>query len=210
MTTRNSPPPPPIATRNADDLLEELGLALRDVAVVSSSLPVDPDRLFHINRVKAVHAELTRRGVDIAPLLATLTQQTAWLMESLLDECLRYPASSPGITIAPEVRDADGIRHWFRCPRCQDEEIPDKDGIWLCNSCLAESAAALRERRPLAGLVVVRSYTPEKWCAHADADTVLVAFEDYDGLGPCYCSVCLTDERRRRARIPSDGDAPTT
>jgi hypothetical protein len=210
MTTRNTPPPPPVEARSSDELVEELGLALRDAASWSISMPDDPRAQAHIERVKASHGELTRRGIDLAPSLADLTQQTGWLMAPFLEECLRYSTSSPAGAIAPMVRDTDGVRRRFRCPRCGVAEFPDNDGIRLCDQCLAEAAAAVAERRRLDGLLVFRSYTPERWCSHADAETVLMAIEDYDEGGPCYCAVCLADERQRRANRRSDFPAAAT
>lgn len=115
-------------------------------------------------------------------------------MAPLLEETLRFPA------VVPAVREADGVRRQYRCPRCRSAEVPDREGIWLCDACLAAAAAAVRAPGPLEGLVVLRTYTPEKWCPHADAETVMVAAEEYDdGLGPCYCAECLAAEQRRRA-----------
>ncbi len=194
MPTRNTPPRPPIEQWATEDLLEEFGLALRDVAVWEGSLPDDPKARSHVERVQRTHAELARRGVELGSRLAELSGQTDWLMAPLLEETLRFPA------VVPAVREADGVRRQYRCPRCRSAEVPDREGIWLCDACLAAAVAAVRAPGPLEGLVVLRTYTPEKWCPHADAETVMVAAEEYDdGLGPCYCAECLAAEQRRRA-----------
>lgn len=210
MTTRNTPPPPPYEVWGSEELLEELGVALRDMAVWSDSLPHDLRARQHLQRVHEVHAELARREVNLAAMLEELTGQTAWLMAQFLDECLAYsldaPDDAPRIAIAPHVRDADGVRHWFRCPRCRVREFPDKQGIWICDECLDAAVAALSASTHIPGAFVFRSYSPDKWCDHADADTALVAFEEYDGVGPCFCVDCLGDERRRRAgRLDGEG-----
>lgn len=203
MTTRNTPPPPPYEVWRSEDLLEELGVALRDMVLWSASLPDDLRARQHLRRVHEVHAELAKREVDVAPMLEELTQQTAWLMAQFLGECLAYTLDEthgvPRIESALHVRDVDGIRHWFRCPRCREHEIPDKKGIWLCDACLDAVEASLAAAYHVAGAFVFRSYSTDKWCAHADAETVLIAFEEYDGVGPCFCVRCFVEERQRRA-----------
>jgi hypothetical protein len=207
VPTRDTPPPPPVEERETEDLLEELGLALRDAANWSDGLPDDARAVAHVERVQRAHAELARRGVEPGPSLAELSERTGWLMAPFLEECLRFPVSAPHAATAPEVRAGDGVRHWHRCPRCRAAELPDKTGIWLCDGCLAAAADALRDRTPLSRLLVFRSYSPEKWCAHADAETVLVA-EEWDEVGPCYCARCVADEQQRRAGLQDEPGAP--
>ncbi|MDQ5823304.1 MAG: DUF2716 domain-containing protein [Chloroflexota bacterium] len=188
----NTPPPPPIERRSSSDLLEDLCLELRHVAVRESWLPEHRDNHANIEKVRQIHAELERRGIDIAERIAQLSIQTNWQMDALLQDCLAYPKT------VPLVRESDGVRRALRCFLCAKREMPDHNGIELCDTCLDVAARCIETKLPVDDLVVYRSYTPSKWCEHADGDTVLVALDGGDWIGEGYCKLCIAQERTRR------------
>jgi len=194
---RNTSPEPPIEKRDTPRLVEDLCLALRDVGVQNFHLPDDERALAHIMRVQQIHAELEKRGVDYQPRLAQLTEETKWQMEPLLKECLAYPE------VIPYVREADGVRRFFRCYVCSEQEFPDRKGLLLCDICLSRSAESIRNRVPLGGLLLLRIYNESYWCRHANAETVMAAFDDYETLGFAWCAQCIDEERERRVEIKS-------
>jgi hypothetical protein len=51
------------------------------------------------------------------------------------------------------------------------------------------------------GLLLLRIYNEEHWCKHANSETVMIAFDDYDSLGSTYCNECLSEEQTRRINI---------
>jgi hypothetical protein len=191
---RDTPPPPPLTEWSDAALLEELGLALRDVASSEANLPFGERAVSHVRRVQAAHAELAARGVECGAYLDELSAVTKWQMTPMLAECLAFPR------VIPAMRDEDGVRRRYRCPRCGRGEYPDHGGMWLCDACIAAAIAAVRAREPLPGMVVFRAYSPEQPCAHADSETVLVAVDDSDIFGPGYCAECLIAEQRLRVR----------
>lgn len=115
-------------------------------------------------------------------------------MEQLLQECLLYPE------VIPYVRGRDGVRRVFRCWVCEKREMPDLDGIRLCNECLSAAIESVRSRKPLKWLILFRTYNETKRCKHADSETVLMAFNDeYDfQMENSYCEQCLIEEQRHR------------
>jgi hypothetical protein len=198
---RSTPPPPPLAVRSSDEVLEELCLALRDVGVSTRFLPYrppDPDIADEIARVRAADAELLRRGLDPTPRLAILTTETKWLMRELREECLRFPA------VLPWVREAkDGIRIAMRCSACGIREFPeDSRTIRLCDGCLGVLDEALSSRTAREDLLLYRTYNREARCEHADDDTVLGVYpwspEWSDDFPTGLCHFCVSRELSRR------------
>lgn len=190
---RNSLPEPPIEERETPKLIEDLCLALRDVGVRDYGLLKDDRGFASIKVVQQIHAELENRGVDYRLRLAQLSEETKWQMEPLLQECLAYPE------VVPFVRESDGVRRVFRCYVCREREFPDRKGLLLCNTCLAQCAEAIQNRVPWGGLLLVRIYNESYWCKHANAETVMAAFDDYETLGYAWCAECITEEQQRRA-----------
>jgi hypothetical protein len=50
-------------------------------------------------------------------------------------------------------------------------------------------------------LLLLRSYTPEARCAHANDETVLAVYPWYggeDGISKGFCRTCIEDELKRR------------
>ena len=117
---RNTSPEPPAEQRDTSTLIEDLCLALRDVGVQNFHLPDNERGVASIEKVQQIHAELKRRAADYQARLARLTEETKWQMEPLLQECLAYPE------VVPYVREADGVRRFFRCYVCQKREFPDR------------------------------------------------------------------------------------
>ena len=178
------------------ELLEELCLALRHVGVGDHDLPSGERVIAHIRSVQRLYAVLFARGVDVQPRLQRLSTETSWLMPELLADCLGFPAAQP------YVRETDGIRRTLRCWRChRAERPPDAQILWFCDACLGEVLSSLRTRQPLSGVVLFRSYTPECWCPHADAETVL-ACDHYVDTVAGVCERCVSGELERRHTAP--------
>lgn len=192
---RNTPPEPPIEQRDTHRLIEDLCLALRDVGVWDYNPPDDERRAPAVRKVQQIHAELEKRGADFRPRVARLSEETKWQMGPLLQECLAFPGT------VPYVRESDGVRRAFRCSVCRGREFPDRTGLLLCDVCLARATESIRNRMPWGGLLLFRTYNESKWCKHADAETVMMAFDDYDSLDYAWCEKCIAEEQgRRRAR----------
>jgi hypothetical protein len=188
----SSPQPVPVQNRGDEELLGDLCIELRNVAVRDYDLPGGQRLLPHIQQVVAVHAELVRRGVDCGPRLDVLSAETKWQMRPLLDDCLAFP------THLPFVRELDGIRRTLRCRLCSKAERPrDAKLFWFCDACMRQVAEALRQRAPLKGVITFRTYNAECRCSHADADTVLAADLYIDQLYGV-CEKCISDELERR------------
>lgn len=192
---RNTPPRPPIDQRESAELIEDLCIALRDVA--GYWFPDDDNGMAaFIREVQQIHVELEARHVDVRERINRLSDETSWQMQPLLEESLQYPK------VVPYVRDQDGIRRAFRCPICGQREVPDRKGIWLCDVCLANALKSVQSRHPSQGLVLFRTYNTSKRCKHADSDTVLMMFDDeYDfQMGHSFCERCIAEEQQRRAQ----------
>ncbi len=193
MEFRNTPPAPPIPERDTSSLIEDLCIALRNVAVWDHSLPSDPRAVRFVEEVAALESELSSRHATIEPRISTLSLQTGWQMELLLRECLLFPS------VIPYVREADGVRRVLRCISCRQADAPDRNGLLVCLACLKRAIQAAQQGAPLQGFLVLRSHTPSLWCAHAGPDTVLLAPDGFDAITPpTYCYECLTAELIRR------------
>jgi hypothetical protein len=195
----NTPPPPPLPQRSTNDLLDELCVELRHVGVGDWGLPKDERVLSHIKAVRAIRDELHNRRVELSAKIAELSSQTGWQMDQLLDDCLAFPKKMP------YVREQDGIRRSLRCQKCkQVERHPDAKLFWFCEDCLAETIAAMRSKKPTAGVVLFRTYNSECRCEHADDETVLACdsyIEEVTGV----CAKCLEIELKRRRDNPPAG-----
>ena len=190
---RNTPRAPPIEQRETSELIEDLCIALRKVG--GCWFPVDDGRAAElIGEVQEIHTELVSRQVDVRERISRLSDETLWQMQPLLRECIEYPKS------VPYVRDKDGVRRSFRCPICNVREVPDREGIWLCDQCLAKALESVQNRIPSTGLVLFRTYNESKRCKHADAETVMMTFDDeYDyDIGNSFCELCIAEEQQRR------------
>jgi hypothetical protein len=133
----NTPAELPIEQRETQELVEDLCLALRDVGVMDYGLPEGEQVVSAVLRVQQLHGELSRRGADVTRRLERLSEETSWQMMPLLRDCLMYPAA------IPYVRERDGIRRALRCPACHAHELSRREGagVWLCDACMAASAA---------------------------------------------------------------------
>ena len=146
----------------------------------------------HVREVCATHAELAARRVDCHPRLEQLSEETGWQIPALLDDCLAYPQQ------LPYVREPDGIRRYLRCQLCsKSERIPDAKVFWFCEACMGRVLEAVRQRAPIPGIYLFRSYSTECRCAHADADTVL-ATDHYSDVLYGVCDRCIYEEIERR------------
>jgi len=190
---QSTPPPLPMKQRPTDELVEDLCLALRDVGVRTYSLPDDERAVSAVRSVQQIYALLKQRNADIRARIKQLSEETSWQMDTLLQECLAFPE------VVPYVKDADGIRRALRCYNCQKREFPDRKGIWLCEICLTQAKDSIETRVPMKGMILLRMYNEEYWCKHANSETVLIAFDDYETLGNAYCNECLSEEQTRRS-----------
>jgi len=188
----NSPPRPPIRERPSQDLVEDLCIQLRHVACGDSALPTGERVVEHVREVAAIHQELRSRGVDFGRPLEILSEETKWQMLALLDDCIAYPQSMP------YVRELDGIRRTLRCRWCQEAERPVGAKLfWYCERCMHTLVEAVRQRSPVQGIVLFRTYNPECRCSHATDDTVLAADFYTDQLSGV-CEQCIREEIERR------------
>jgi hypothetical protein len=192
---RNSVPELPIGQLETSRIVEELCLALRDVGVRDHGLPNDERVISAIEKVQQLSFELRKREAVIQPRIAQLSQETSWQMEALLEECLAYPR------VLPYVRERDGVRRTLRCMVCQKRELPDRNGLYLCDTCLLEAIKSIKEKVPLPNLLLLRIYNQSNWCKHADSETVMMAFDDYDSLGYAWCEECIKEEQARRKML---------
>ena len=190
----DSPPRPPISERPNEELLDDLCRELRHVAVSESGLPHGERIVAHIYEVCAIHAALVSRHVDVEPQLERLSEETHWQIPSLLDDCLDYPQR------LPFVREADGIRRYLRCRLCSKaERTADAELFWFCEECMRRVLDAVRQRKPIPGIVLFRTYNADRRCTHADADTVLACEgEEYIDHFSGVCDRCILDEIERR------------
>jgi hypothetical protein len=190
----NTPPRPPIHQRANSELLDDLCIELRHVACRQGDLPHGERVVAHVREVCAIHAELGTRLVNCGPRLEQLSEETRWQIPSLLEDCLAYPQRSP------YVRDSDGVRRYLRCHLCtKAERPPDAKLFWFCGECMRRVLDAVRQRVPIPGIILFRTYNIECRCAHADADTVL-AGEGQFYVDEVYgvCERCILDELERR------------
>jgi hypothetical protein len=194
----DTPPRQPIRERPSQELVEDLCIELRHVACGDYDLPKGARVVGHVREVIAIHQELQSRGVDFRRRLEVLTEETKWQILPLLDDCVAYPQS------LPYVRELDGIRRTLRCQLCQKAERPvDAKLFWYCERCMPTLVEAVRQRSPVQGIVLFRTYNPECRCSHASDDTVLAADSYLDQLSGV-CETCIREEiERRREGEPS-------
>jgi len=187
-----------MVSRDSDELIEDLCLALRNVAIGNYGLPGDQRIVKYIDEVKALYAEILKRDVNSEVRIRQLSGETGWQMEVLLADCLAFPA------VCPYLRDEDGIRKYFRCPLCRKAEFPVDSKLEMCDECLERVAGILDTIPPLytppPGLLFYRTYNSSKRCSHADSDTVLVTRDDEEFWYTGRCKVCLLDEKTSRSR----------
>jgi len=118
------------------------------------------------------------------------------MMDVLLEECRSFP------TRMPYLREKDGVRRRLRCVGCWSRERPESDDRFrLCDVCLSTVRAALDSRKPVPGMLLFRTYTPEARCEHASDDTVLVVYpwrtDDFETSAGA-CANCFDREAGRR------------
>lgn len=194
---RNTPPKPPETARDSTTLLEDLCIALRDVAVFDRDLPNGAAVVEKIDEVRGILSELSKRKVGVEFRLQELSSQTHWRMNELLADCCGYPDR------IPYVRGLDGIREHFRCYLCGQKERPDDPQLdpdfWMCDECLDRTVAAIEERNPIPGVFLYRSYNESERCKHADCETVVASISWHDDShSPGRCKDCWIGERKRR------------
>ena len=188
----NTPPRPPIGERPSQELVEDLCIELRHVACGDYDLPTGERVVAHVREVAAIHQELRSRGVDFRRRLDALTEDTKWQILPLLEDCVAYPQS------LPYVREMDGIRRTLRCQLCQKAERPVGAKLfWYCEQCMHSLVEAVRQRSPVQGIVLFRTYNPECRCSHASDDTVLAA-DSFIDLFSGVCDRCIREEIERR------------
>jgi hypothetical protein len=200
---RNTPPPAPICERDTDTLIEDLCLGLRNVGVFDRDLPDGETIRQHIAVVCAIKRELDQRGISTDDRIAQLSVETNWRIFDLLQECLEFPDSMP------YVKEADGIRRSLRCNLCRrNERPPDAQLCWWCDECILRVLDAIKEAKPIDGVILFRTYNSEARCQHADSETVLVS-EYYSDTIYGSCGKCLAEELARR-RSTVDGPGGTS
>jgi hypothetical protein len=194
VEVRNTPPKPPVVSRDSTALLEDLCLALRDVSVFNGHLPNGAVIVEKINNVKAIFAELSKRGVAVEPTVHELSAKTNHQLDDLLADCLGYPVR------IPYDKGLDGVRERFRCQLCRSAEHPEETLVWICDGCLDRTIAAIENRAPFPGLFLYRTYSECRRCPPADSETVLatILWTDEGWFDAGRCSECFLDEKRQR------------
>lgn len=197
MEVRNTPPKSLPSFRESPVLLEDLCVALRDVIVFNGQLPNGAAVVEKIDDVKAILAELSNRGVEVASTLQELSTKTDRLMGDLLEACLAYP------TRTPFEKGLDGIQERLRCSLCGRAERPEETSLWMCHQCLDRTVEAIENRTAFPGLFLYRTYSESRGCPHSDSETVLatVFWSDEDWWDPGRCKQCYLDEKLRRADV---------
>ncbi len=159
--------------------MEELCLALRDVGVGNEQLPDGEDVRKAISWVKALSAELAKRGVDVSWRIMRLSIETNWDMDLLLRETLSFPRSVPYLASTPD-------------PKCGNCGIPisRKAILALCPRCVA---------RGLEQLAAGRSESHLDTCPICGRQEkgFLVYANGLEWMN--YCGDCLEEERARQA-----------
>jgi hypothetical protein len=188
----NTPPEPPIRDRDNKKLLEDLCIGLRNVGVWDSELPGGDTVRNYIEETKMIHAELKRRGVDVDTRVSQLSDESGWLMGELLEDCLDFPKT------LPYVKEADGIRRYFRCWLCVEREFTaEAKRFLLCEDCLHRLSTDIKKRVPSKGVMLYRTYNEEKRCQHANSDTILATLEqNFDVFGG-FCEQCISEALER-------------
>jgi hypothetical protein len=204
VEVRNTPLKEPVPSRDSAVLIEDLGLALRGVAVFNGHLPDGAVIVEKIDNVKAIVAELSKRSIDVIPTLGELSIRTNLKKADLLADCLAYP------TRMPYEKGLDGVRERFRCPLCRKEEHAEETLIYMCEGCLDRTLSALETRTPFPGLFLYRTYSESKRCPHADPETVLVTvlWSDEDWFETGRCKQCLMEEKRKRLILAEESQRP--
>jgi hypothetical protein len=201
MELRNTPPPLPLSERDTPTLVEDLCIALRNVAVFDRDLPDGARVISFIDEVKAIAVILETRQQDVHARLLRLTEETEWQILPLFTACLAYPAQ------IPYVRDLTGLRRRFRCA-CRMSEIPTGAHLWMCDRCLQRVTAMLSTGQAADRWQIYQSADPARWCPHADATTSMITddWEYWDAPGDCL--TCLQEERTRRSGVQPAASAP--
>jgi hypothetical protein len=200
MEIRNTATRADLEWLDTPELIDQLMIGLRHVAVAERYDPSPSDTMVNwIGFVQRVHGLLAGRFVAVEDDIESLSNETGWLMGPLLQECLQWPTTSP------HVREADGIRRFQRCWHCRQREYPDTTTESLCDECLLRLLELLHQRMPPPGVIFFRTYNESRWCAHADAETVLMTQDEYDFLADGRCERCLKDEYERRRSSGTDG-----
>jgi hypothetical protein len=119
MEIRNTATEPELEWLDTLELTNQLKLALRNVVVYERHLPTPTDTMVKwIEVVQRIQRILVLRQIDATTELVTLSTETGWLMEPLLEGCLEWPA------VTPHVREKDGIRRCQRCSSVSSASIP--------------------------------------------------------------------------------------
>lgn len=185
----NTPPEPPIRDRDNKKLIEDLCIALRNVGVWDSELPAGDTVRSYIEETKMIYAELKGRGVDLDTRVSQLSDESGWLMGELLKDCLDFPKT------LPYVKEADGIRRYFRCWLCAEREFTlHAKRFLLCEQCLQKLLSDIRRRVPSKGVMLYRTYNENKRCDHADSETVLATLEQNFDYFSGFCEQCILEE----------------
>jgi len=195
MEIRNTATEKDLEWLDTPELVSQLKIALRNVAVHECYLPTpSKSMVLWIEMVQKIYRLLATRGIDLVADLMTLSTETGWLIRPLLEECLQWP------TITPHVRESDGIRRHQRCWNCKKREYPEDSVEKLCDGCIVVLIDQIRQRTPPDGVILFRTYNSSRWCTHADAETVLMTLDEYDFLADGRCELCLEEEYQRRHR----------
>lgn len=175
------------------ELIVQLMTALRNVAVYEGYSPSPSDRMVKsIELVQRIDGILRSRRANPAAELGQLTKDTGWLMELLFEECLKWP------DVEPRTRELDGVLRFQRCELCRKRDFPLGAHSRACDECLCQLIDMLGKRRPLPGVILFRTYNESHRCAHADSETVLMAWDDEYFLADSRCNQCLQEEYDQR------------
>ena len=185
---RNSISSSIIEHRETEELLNDLCVALREVAVWERSLPTGERARESVQNAVDIARELEKRNASFDSRLEELSKETGWMMRQLLEECRQFPG------VVPTVRDSDGVRRQLRCSYCKVRERRETElKYWACDACFQLFIQSFESLVPIKGTVLFRTYNANWRCKHADENTIVLGRDHFeDGIhGPGECKQCL-------------------
>jgi len=143
-----------------------------------------------IQKVIELHADLSRRNLDIDQTLIDASPLLGLDLRQLMHDCLKFP------TVMPYTRNLKGQRRLFLC-YCGERETVDREGLGLCLECLEDALESVHDKKKNNNFILYTSYSPQVRCRHADFSTLLITFNKPGYWLPAWCENCLRLEKKR-------------
>lgn len=194
---RNSTEILSIQSRESETLIDDLFIALREVAVREGGLPSSLQAIKWIKNVQEIHHELEFRNVSLNEKILELNKQTNWLMDIYLQDCLSWPKT------IPLVRENDGIRRLRRCCICRKAEMPlSGNGMPFCDLCLNEIGLILEKGvSTFSELMLISPKIPDTDCGHVYRNSLIISYEYNEDFTYYYCKKCVLQELVKRKKL---------